>query len=75
MVVVLWTGVVHGPGDGGTGVSDVVHFNVHRAPENRCAERLSFPIHAQAERPLTPLKFFHQLYWSLDWTQDYAWLA
>lgn len=48
MVVVLWTGAVHGPGDGGTGVSDVVYLNVHRAPETRCGQRLSFPICAQA---------------------------
>lgn len=66
MVVVLWTGVVHSPGDGGTGVSDVVHFDVHRAPETRCRERLSFPIHVQAQRPPTSVKSFHQLYWPLD---------
>lgn len=75
MVVVLRTGVVHGPGDGGTGVSDVVHFNVHRAPVTRCTERLSFPICVQAQRPLTSVKSFHWLYWPLDWTQDNAWLA
>lgn len=60
MVVVLWTGVVHGPGDSGAGVSDVVHFNVHCAPETRCRERLSFCIHIQAQGPLTSVKSFHR---------------
>lgn len=41
VVVVLWAGAAHGPGHRGTGVSDVVHLDVHRAPATRCRERLS----------------------------------
>lgn len=59
VVVILWAGAAHGPGHGGTGVSDVVHFDVHRAPETRCRERLSFLIRVKAQRPLTTVKSFH----------------
>lgn len=48
VVVVLRTGVGGGPGDCGSGVGDVVHFDVHRVPETRTSERLSSPMHAQS---------------------------
>lgn len=55
MVVVLRTGVVCGPGNCGTGVSDVVDFDVHRGPETRSRERLNFLIHVQAQSKATEI--------------------
>lgn len=62
MVIILRTRVVCGPGDCGTGVSDVVHFDVHCAPETRSRERLSSPTRVRAQRPLTSVQSFHCLY-------------
>lgn len=59
VVIVLWAGAASGPGHRGTGVGDVVHFDVHRAPESRRGERLSFLIRVEAQRTLISVKSFH----------------
>lgn len=59
VVIVLWAGPASGPGHRGTGVGDVVHFDVHRAPESRRGERLSFLIRVKAQRTLISVKSFH----------------
>lgn len=58
VVVVLWAGAAHGPGHGGTGVSDVVHLDVHRAPETTGRERFRVLIRVRAQGTLTSMKSF-----------------
>lgn len=52
VVVVLRTGVGGGPGDCGSGVGDVVHFDVHRVPPQQLCSSPSVQESSTAPSPL-----------------------